>query len=77
MEKSSEDLSTHQNVSGVDIVLRKKCIGKSDCMEYTIEKDEQSLSVKHSLLTLCVALLALSIHLSLLIAICTFAIWLK
>lgn len=70
-----ESLSRHKNVSGDDIVLRKKCIGKSDCIEYTIEKDLTSSwhSGKLSILTCCVALLALSAHLCSTMGTCFFA----
>ncbi|KAE8738071.1 hypothetical protein FOCC_FOCC016446, partial [Frankliniella occidentalis] len=42
-DNNTENQSIHENVDGQKILLRLKSIGKSVCIEYTIEKDKSSI----------------------------------
>ncbi|XP_026278355.1 uncharacterized protein LOC113206474 [Frankliniella occidentalis] len=66
-DNNTENQSIHENVDGQKILLRLKSIGKSVCIEYTIEKDKSSI-----LQTPAVHILAASLTLLFLSLLCCF-----
>lgn len=61
-----ESISQHQNVSGHTILLRKRTIGKSVCVEYTVQRENSPLhkSKTFYVLSVCLLLLSVSVYIS-------------